>query len=207
MLLGAGEHTEVACPAERAAFLTLAPTWLTLGGIASDDAFLSHLESVLTGELTASQVASKYQRRGSRGWRVVLHLAETAVQYAIARELRLGKPGSRRTLNTGLWRSGPTIGFAPDGEPMPSHRKRWRPMIWREEALGALLARGAGNCLEAACSESAGNDGYCIAHAKSARAPVGIPQQNPELAQALHDRAVASMAELLAELGVVLEVP
>jgi len=82
-------------------------------------------------------------------------------------------------------------------------RPRWRNPIWREEAIETLLSIGAGRCLAVGCStplvDARGSRSYCSCHRARER-------DRGRREQRVHDAAIAGVANLLREVGELLNV-
>jgi hypothetical protein len=206
LVFGTGENQLVAAPKERAAVFGALPLWWLLEGLRGDEAFVGGLESVLAADLSADALAARYQRRGSNGYRVILSLVESALQPAIAGlvERERSEADVRFGLRAQLGANG-AVAFAPRAAVAQGDRQRWRNPDWRRRAIDALLAMGAGRCLAEECGEPADGSRYCEHHAEHQRNPASTPQSNPEAAQARHDALVASVSDLLREVGALLD--
>lgn len=196
-----------AAPKERAAVIGALPVWLLAAGLQADEVFLAGLEGVLAGTETVDALVSRYQRRGSYGHRVLLSFAEGAVQ-RVAEQLMVVERTPvhvRICLRVNLSANGALACF-PSAALKSLDRQRWRVPAWRQRAVEALLAIGAGRCLAEGCDDPTGQH-YCAAHTEYQRNPTSTPQANPTAAQARHDALVASVAELLREVGALLGSP
>ena len=188
-------------PAGRAAAITQAPVWMLIRGFAFDELFVSGLERVVRGTETPDVLASRYQRRGSRGHRVMLRLIDRAV-WGVGSSRYRPLPSIRESVTANLlaiaevtWHPSPVV--------PPGGRQRWRWGRWREDAIETLLAKGAGRCRVRGCVET-GEPRYCAEHEERDRRPGSTPQADPEGAARVHDAAMRAAGELLDEVGALL---
>lgn len=192
--LPAGQPAHVATPRERATLTGLYPVLLLTQRLAGDDFFVSCLESE-----SPEETASHYQRRGSYGHAVIRWIA-LEVTATVGRRI-LEVDGSPEWLCHTIRLHLTTLALRGGGE-----RVRVRRSDWRQLATETLLSMGRGECLAPDCREAA-EGRYCWGHAEHDRAPDSMPQGNPELARQTHDAVVASVSDLLGEVGELLRVP
>jgi hypothetical protein len=190
-------------PKERAACMAASPVWLLCGGLQRDEAFLAGLEAVLDGRETVDSLVGGYQRRGSYGYRVLLGLAEGAIQPAAAKLAAAERSNAHTRLDLRLrLATNGALTCESNAALDAGDRRRARNLAWREQALEALLAMGAGRCLARGCDEPAGRH-YCAEHVERKRTLESTPRSEAEekTAKARHDALVASVADLLREVG------
>jgi hypothetical protein len=182
---------------DRRALTGLSPALLLTQRAAADEFFLDRLKSE-----SPDAVASRYQRGGSYGHAVIRFIAERVITATAKRLLDVAPRDPESWLDQ-------TVRLNLTALPIRGRGSRVRPRRseWRDAAADTLLAVGAGRCITAGCSADAVTRSYCEKHEEAQRAPVSLMQTNPQLSAQSHDAAIASVAELLAEVGEILGVP